>query len=123
MIYLNVYFSLLFIALVVLMVAPFVPRLRKLLLDNRHHLDQDPFVFYIGLLELMDNKDRRNDFLGAIGLAALYIFSIFFAMLPPALVLLAWPLFVLVLLVAVPFYLILSDFSKKSPKEVSKEDQ
>ena len=117
--YMNIYFILLGFVLIILAITPFVPSFRKMMLDHRKDppLDLDPFEFYIGLLEIMDTKYKRSDFLGALGLAALYIFSIFFAMIPPALILLLWPLFVLILLIAVPFYFIL----KKSKKEVSVE--
>jgi hypothetical protein len=102
--YMNIYFILLGFVLIILAITPFVPSLRKMMLDPRDLLDLAPFEFYIGLLEIMDTKYKRSDFLGALGLAALYIFSIFFAMIPPALILLLWPLAVIVLVLAVPFY-------------------
>jgi hypothetical protein len=115
--YFDVYGMLLGLVLLFLMLLPFVPALRKMVLDRREDppLDLEPFEFYIELLAIMNEPIKRNSFLGAMGLAALYMFVIAIAMIPLAMALLFWPLGVLVLVLAVPFYLFikLSERSKK----------
>ena len=121
--YFDVYGMLLGLVLLFLIVAPFVPVLRRKILDHQKNppLDLEPFMFYIELLAIMDKKIKQNDFLGAMGLAALYLFSIVMAMIPFALMLLTWPLVVLVLVLAVPFYLFikLNGQPKKDADQVS----
>lgn len=121
--YVDVYGMLLGLVLLFLMLTPFVPALRKAVLDHRKDppLDLEPFEFYIELLAIMDKPIKRSGFLGAMGLGALYLFSIFMAMIPPAMALLFWPLAVIVLVLAVPFYLFikLSERAKKDADEVS----
>jgi len=121
--YVDVYGMLLGLVLLFLIVTPFVPALRKKVLDHRKDppLDLEPFEFYIELLVIMNKPIKRSGFLGAMGLGSLYMFSIVMAMIPPAMVLLFWPLGVLVLVLAVPFYLFikLSERAKKDADEVS----
>jgi len=121
--YIDIYGMLLGLVLLFLIVTPFVPALRKKVLDHRKDspLDLEPFEFYIELLDIMDKPIKRSGFLGAMGLGALYLFSIFMAMIPPAMALLFWPLMVIVLVLAVPFYLFikLSERAKKDADEVS----
>ena len=121
--YFDVYGMLLGSVLLFLIVTPFVPALRKTVLDHRHDppLDLEPFEFYIELLAIMNEPIKRNSFLGAMRLGALYMFSIVIAMIPAAIALLAWPLGVLVLVLTVPFYLFikLSERTKKDADEVS----
>jgi len=121
--YFDVYGMLLGLVLLFLVLTPFVPALRKRVLDHRKDppLDLEPFEFYIELLAIMDEPIKRSDFLGAMGLGALYLFSIVIVMIPPAMALLVWPLAVLVLVLAMPFYLFikLSKGSKKDADGVS----
>jgi hypothetical protein len=121
--YFDVYWTLLGSVLLFLMLAPFVPMLRRTMLDHREDppLDLEPFEFYTMLLELMDGECKRSDFLGAMGLAAVYLISIFFAMIPPAMALLLWPVAALVLVLTMPFYVVLklNKRTKKSTDEVS----
>lgn len=115
--YFDVYGMLLGLVLLFLVLTPFVPALRKWVLDHRKNppLDVEPFEFYIKLLAIMNEPIKRNSFLGAMGLAALYMFSIAFAMVPPAMALFLWPLGVLVLVLAVPFYILLK-LSRRTKK-------
>ena len=121
--YFDIYRLLLGLVLLFLIVAPFVPALRKKVLDHRSDppLDLEPFEFYMEMLDIMNEPIKRNDFLGAMGLGALYLFSIVIAMILPAMALLFWPLAVIVLVLAVPFYLFikLSERAKKDADEVS----
>ena len=105
--YFDIYGLLLGLVLLFLIVTPFVPALRRAVLDHRSDppLDLESFEFYIELLAIMDKPIKRSGFLEAMGLGALYLFSIVIAMIPPAMTLLVWPLAVLVLILAVPFYL------------------
>ena len=121
--YFDIYGLLLGLVLLFLIVTPFVPALRRAVLDHRSDppLDLESFEFYIELLAIMDKPIKRSGFLEAMGLGALYLFSIVIAMIPPAMTLLVWPLAVLVLILAVPFYLFikLSERAKKDADEVS----
>jgi len=121
--YFDIYGMLLGLVLLFLVLTPFVPALRKAVLDHRHDppLDLGPFELYIELLAIMNKPIKKGDFLGAMGLGALYLFSIVIAMIPPAMTLLVWPLAVIVLVLAVPFYLFikLSEKSKKDADEIS----
>lgn len=121
--YFDIYGMLLGLVLLFLVLTPFVPTLRKAVLDHQKNppLDLEPFEFYIEVLAIMNEPIKRNSFLGAMGMGALYLFSIVMAMIPPAMALLLWPLGVLVLVLAVPFYLFikLSETSKKDADEVS----
>jgi len=121
--YVDIYGMLLGLVLMFLIVTPFVPTLREWVLDHRKDtpIDLEPFEFYIELLAVMNEPIKRNSFLGAMGLGALYLFAIAMAMIPPAMALLFWPLGVLVLVLAVPFYLFikLSERTKKDADEVS----
>jgi hypothetical protein len=116
--YFDVYGMLLGLVLLFLMLLPFVPALRRIMLDHREDppLDLEPFEFYIEMLDIMDEPIKRNDFLAAVGLAFIYLFSIVIAMIPSAMMLLLWPVMVLVLVLAVPFYLFIK-LSEKSKKD------
>jgi hypothetical protein len=79
--YVDVYGMLLGLVLLFLVLTPFVPALRKKVLDHRKDLplDLDPFEFYIELLAIMNKPIKMRDFLGAMGLGSLYMFSIVMA--------------------------------------------
>jgi len=121
--YFDIYGMLLGSVLLFLIVTPFVPALRKAVLDHRKDppLDLEPFEIYIEMLDIMDGPIKRSGFLGAVGLAFIYLFSIAIAMIPATMALLLWPVMVLVLALAGPFYLFikLNERAKKDADEVS----